>query len=193
MGDTGAAALAVVLRGNNSLRHLAWDENYITPHGLRMVGAALTANTKLNDMPLPLVDIAASMRTEPDVTGQAVHGLQALLVPGGKRVTPPATAPAGVQRRAKALGSAASPASHPVSTAEGEATFLAGLGLDNAALNNVDSSRVSFTLAQEPGSNASPQTWSPPYTPGLTPRHPGRTPQIWCGKSLRQVSTSYRA
>ena len=65
MGDTGASSLAALLHHNRTLRTIRWDNNLTTSQGLREVGAALRYNPSVLEMPLPLFDIAHSLKTTP--------------------------------------------------------------------------------------------------------------------------------
>ncbi len=65
MGNKGAMALGKALQTNRTLTSLVWDENLTTTIGLQAFKIGLERNHSLKSMPLPLLDIATALKSEP--------------------------------------------------------------------------------------------------------------------------------
>ncbi|CAN9503609.1 unnamed protein product [Ophioblennius macclurei] len=72
MGDLGAKMLAKALQINTKLRTLIWDRNNISPQGLQDVAAALEKNYTIRFMPVPIVDAAQALKSNPEKTEDAL-------------------------------------------------------------------------------------------------------------------------
>ncbi|KAF6031886.1 LRRC16A [Bugula neritina] len=79
IGDIGAKMLAKALTINSTLTSVTWDRNNITAAGLRDVSQALQRNMTMLEMPLPIFDIAASVRINPDMIHSASMQIQTCL------------------------------------------------------------------------------------------------------------------
>jgi len=66
MGNKGATALGKAIQTNNTLTTLYWDDNLTTLQGFQTFKMGLDRNQTLKDMPLPVLDIGAALRAEPD-------------------------------------------------------------------------------------------------------------------------------
>jgi len=62
-----AFALGKVLQHNKTLQTLFWDDNLTTMAGLKMFKIGLGRNYSLRYMPLPVLDMANILKTEPDL------------------------------------------------------------------------------------------------------------------------------
>jgi hypothetical protein len=64
MGNRGAVALGKTLQTNNTLVTLGWDENQTTIAGFQAFRTGMERNHSLKVMALPILDIAAAIRTD---------------------------------------------------------------------------------------------------------------------------------
>lgn len=71
MGNKGATALGKALQINNSLLHLAWDENGTTLQGFTYFRIGVEGNRGLVHMPLPLFDVTQAMKGSWETGGAA--------------------------------------------------------------------------------------------------------------------------
>ncbi|XP_035381619.1 capping protein, Arp2/3 and myosin-I linker protein 2 [Electrophorus electricus] len=85
IGDTGAKMLAKALMINTKLRTLVWDRNSVTAAGFMDVANALERNTTLQNMSIPMSDMALSYRANPEKTGEAMKKIQACLQRNSRR------------------------------------------------------------------------------------------------------------
>lgn len=67
-GDGLPLAFAKILQHNHTLQTLYWDDNGTTMAGLRSFKIGLARNTSIRKMPLPVLDMAAILKTETDLT-----------------------------------------------------------------------------------------------------------------------------
>ncbi|EDQ84225.1 uncharacterized protein MONBRDRAFT_30460 [Monosiga brevicollis MX1] len=79
VGDAGASALAVTLNYNKALRRIDLDDNGISHIGFMELANALENNVVMQDLPMPLLDITASMSRNQAETVAAVHRIQLAL------------------------------------------------------------------------------------------------------------------
>uniref|UniRef100_A0A3P8WUI1 CARMIL C-terminal domain-containing protein n=1 Tax=Cynoglossus semilaevis TaxID=244447 RepID=A0A3P8WUI1_CYNSE len=80
MGDMGAKMLAKALQINTKLRTLVWDRNGVSPQGLQDVAAALEKNFTIRFMPIPIVDAAQALKTNPEKTEDALLKMEQFLL-----------------------------------------------------------------------------------------------------------------
>jgi hypothetical protein len=66
-GDGLPLAFAKILQHNHTLQTLYWDDNGTTMAGLRSFKIGLARNTSIRKMPLPVLDMAAILKTETDL------------------------------------------------------------------------------------------------------------------------------
>ncbi|EFA86011.1 hypothetical protein PPL_01244 [Heterostelium album PN500] len=64
IGDVGAAALGKLLQSNFALEKLEWDDNSTTLYGLNLFKVGLSRNNTLSNMPIPMRDIAAHVKSD---------------------------------------------------------------------------------------------------------------------------------
>lgn len=72
MGNRGAVALGKTLQTNNTLVTLSWDDNLTTLGGFQSFKTGIERNHSLKVMSLPILDIAAAIRTDPPQKVQQV-------------------------------------------------------------------------------------------------------------------------
>jgi len=65
MGNRGAVALGKTLQTNNTLTTLTWDDNQTTLPGFQSFRTGVERNHSLKVMALPILDIAAAIRSDP--------------------------------------------------------------------------------------------------------------------------------
>ncbi|KAM9384109.1 F-actin-uncapping protein LRRC16A isoform 3-T3 [Pholidichthys leucotaenia] len=80
MGDMGAKMLAKALQINTKLRTLVWDRNSVSPQGLQDVAAALEKNYTIRFMPVPIMDAAQALKTNPEKTEDALMKMEQYLL-----------------------------------------------------------------------------------------------------------------
>ncbi|XP_077363749.1 F-actin-uncapping protein LRRC16A-like isoform X2 [Festucalex cinctus] len=80
MGDMGAKMLAKALQINTKLRTLAWDRNNVSPRGLQEVASALEKNFTIRFMPVPIMDAAQALKTNPEKTEEALLKMERFLL-----------------------------------------------------------------------------------------------------------------
>ncbi|XP_054619563.1 F-actin-uncapping protein LRRC16A-like isoform X2 [Dunckerocampus dactyliophorus] len=80
MGDMGAKMLAKALQINTKLRTLIWDRNNTSPQGLQEVASALEKNFTIRFMPIPIVDAAQALKTNPEKTEDALLKMEHFLL-----------------------------------------------------------------------------------------------------------------
>ncbi|XP_019724370.1 F-actin-uncapping protein LRRC16A-like [Hippocampus comes] len=80
MGDMGAKMLAKALQINTKLRTLIWDRNNVSPRGLQEVASALEKNFTIRFMPVPIVDAAQALKTNPEKTEDALLKMEHFLL-----------------------------------------------------------------------------------------------------------------
>jgi hypothetical protein len=68
-GDGLPLAFAKILQHNHTLQTLYWDDNGTTVAGLRSFKIGLARNSSIRKMPLPVLDMAAILKTETDLQG----------------------------------------------------------------------------------------------------------------------------
>lgn len=64
MANKGAIALGKVLQTNHTLQRIVWDDNGTTLSGFVGVEYGLSRNRSLKEMPLPILDISASLKSD---------------------------------------------------------------------------------------------------------------------------------
>ncbi|XP_056876162.1 F-actin-uncapping protein LRRC16A-like isoform X3 [Takifugu flavidus] len=80
MGDMGAKMLAKALQINTKLRTVVWDRNNVSPQGLQDVAAALEKNFTIRFMPVPIMDAAQALKTNPEKTEDALLKMEQYLL-----------------------------------------------------------------------------------------------------------------
>ncbi|XP_077447520.1 F-actin-uncapping protein LRRC16A-like isoform X2 [Stigmatopora argus] len=80
MGDMAAKMLAKALQINTKLRTLIWDRNNVSPRGLQEVASALEKNFTIRFMPIPIVDAAQALKTNPEKTEDALLKMERFLL-----------------------------------------------------------------------------------------------------------------
>ncbi|XP_077404033.1 F-actin-uncapping protein LRRC16A-like [Vanacampus margaritifer] len=80
MGDMGAKMLAKALQINTKLRTLVWDRNNVSPRGLQEVASALEKNFTIRFMPVPIMDAAQALKTNPEKTEDALLKMERSLL-----------------------------------------------------------------------------------------------------------------
>ncbi|XP_077600171.1 F-actin-uncapping protein LRRC16A-like [Stigmatopora nigra] len=80
MGDMAAKMLAKALQINTKLRTLIWDRNNVSPRGLQEVASALEKNFTIRFMPVPIVDAAQALKTNPEKTEDALLKMERYLL-----------------------------------------------------------------------------------------------------------------
>nr|XP_046273541.1 F-actin-uncapping protein LRRC16A isoform X2 [Scatophagus argus] len=80
MGDMGAKMLAKALQINTKLRTVVWDRNNVSPQGLQDVAAALEKNYTIRFMPVPIMDAAQALKTNPEKTEDALLKMEQYLL-----------------------------------------------------------------------------------------------------------------
>ncbi|XP_057683271.1 F-actin-uncapping protein LRRC16A-like [Corythoichthys intestinalis] len=80
MGDVAAKMLAKALQINTKLRTLIWDRNNVSPQGLQEVASALEKNFTIRFMPVPIVDAAQALKTNPEKTEDALLKMERFLL-----------------------------------------------------------------------------------------------------------------
>ncbi|KAI4877901.1 hypothetical protein NFI96_016785 [Prochilodus magdalenae] len=86
IGDTGAKMLAKALMINTKLKTLVWDRNNVTATGFMDVANALERNTTLQQMSIPMSDMAQSYRSSPEKTEEAMQKIQTCLRRNSQRI-----------------------------------------------------------------------------------------------------------
>lgn len=74
MGNKGAIALGKALQTNNVLTSLSWDENATTLLGFQAFKTGMERNHTLKAMPVPILDIANALKSDPQPRLQTVIG-----------------------------------------------------------------------------------------------------------------------
>ncbi|XP_066524854.1 F-actin-uncapping protein LRRC16A-like [Hoplias malabaricus] len=80
MGDMGAKMLAKALQINTKLRTVIWDRNNISAQGLQDVAAALEKNYTIRFMPVPIMDAALALKSNPEKTEDALMKMEQYLL-----------------------------------------------------------------------------------------------------------------
>ncbi|KAG7324560.1 hypothetical protein KOW79_012576 [Hemibagrus wyckioides] len=80
MGDMGAKMLAKALQINTKLRTVIWDRNNISAQGLQDVAAALEKNYTIRFMPVPIMDAAQALKSNPEKTEDALMKMEQYLL-----------------------------------------------------------------------------------------------------------------
>eukprot|EP01100_Stratorugosa_tubuloviscum_P001010 TRINITY_DN1224_c4_g1_i1.p1 TRINITY_DN1224_c4_g1~~TRINITY_DN1224_c4_g1_i1.p1 ORF type:complete len:1158 (-),score=655.33 TRINITY_DN1224_c4_g1_i1:200-3643(-) len=75
MANKGAMALAKAIQTNTTLTTLWWDDNLTTTQGFQSFKMGLERNHTLRDMPLPVLDIGATLRSEQPDKAKEVQNL----------------------------------------------------------------------------------------------------------------------
>ncbi|XP_067947644.1 F-actin-uncapping protein LRRC16A-like isoform X2 [Watersipora subatra] len=79
MGDIGAKMLAKALTINSTLTNVVWDKNNISAAGLRDVAQSLQRNYTMQEMPLPIFDIAQCAKASLEAIQKASMQIQTCL------------------------------------------------------------------------------------------------------------------
>ncbi|XP_052230145.1 F-actin-uncapping protein LRRC16A-like [Dreissena polymorpha] len=81
MGDLGARMLCKALQINNKLKTILWDRNNTSCQGFEDIALALEKNYTLRNMPVPVFDASAALRTESESvrTQQALQTIERLI------------------------------------------------------------------------------------------------------------------
>ncbi|CAB1420744.1 unnamed protein product, partial [Pleuronectes platessa] len=80
MGDMGAKMLAKALQINTKLRTIVWDRNNVSSQGLQDVAAALEKNYTIRFMPVPIMDAAQALKSNPEKTEDALLKMEQYLL-----------------------------------------------------------------------------------------------------------------
>ncbi|XP_060742666.1 F-actin-uncapping protein LRRC16A isoform X2 [Tachysurus vachellii] len=80
MGDMGAKMLAKALQINTKLRTVIWDRNNVSAQGLQDVAAALEKNYTIRFMPVPIMDAAQALKSNPEKTEDALMKMEHYLL-----------------------------------------------------------------------------------------------------------------
>ncbi|KAK3526355.1 hypothetical protein QTP70_024636 [Hemibagrus guttatus] len=80
MGDMGAKMLAKALQINTKLRTVIWDRNNVSAQGLQDVAAALEKNYTIRFMPVPIMDAAQALKSNPEKTEDALMKMEQYLL-----------------------------------------------------------------------------------------------------------------